>query len=48
MSRYCYHIIKKILDNNMDLVEPVQGSSENTSQNHIAAHSNIRGAQAFF
>ena len=48
MSRYGYHIIEKILKNNMDLVETVlPGSVENTSQNHITPHPNIRGTEAF-
>ena len=48
MSRYGYHIIKKVLENNMDLVEKIPfDSSENPSQNHITPHQNIRGAEAF-
>ena len=48
MSRYGYHIIEKILKNNMDLVEPdLPVSVENISQSHITPHPNIRGAEAF-
>ena len=48
MSRYGYHIIERILKNKMDLVETVLPDAvENTSQNHIAPHHNIRGAEAF-
>jgi len=45
MSRCGYHIVEKILKNNMDLSEsPLSDSDEN----HISPHANIRGAQAYF
>ena len=44
MSRYGYHIIEKILKNNMDLSEPPLAASD---EKHIAPHTNIRGAQAY-
>ncbi len=48
MSRYGYHIIKRILENKMDLVEKIpSGSTEDPSQNQITPHQNIRGAEAF-
>jgi len=44
MSRYGYHIIQRILKNNMDLLEP---RLEESKKNHIEPHSNIRGAQTY-
>lgn len=48
LSRYGYHIIEKILKNKTDLIESIlPKQDENTTQNHISPHSNIRGADAF-
>jgi len=44
MSRCGYHIVEKILKNNMDLSEPPVSASD---KNHIPPHANIRGAQAY-
>jgi len=44
MSRYSYHIIQRILTNNMDLADtPLLESDEK----HITTHSNIRGGQTY-